>query len=305
MKKKILTSLAFATMMISFTPSVFAAGHSIHHIGTHKIIHVNGHSTKHFGTPHQKAFTRHYPAATKSYWTYHHAAAQRQSSSTPSKKLATSVLTRSIKRQLGKEIKYNHAGAFIINKNKSTLNARVNSAPYAQNSLDKQNRVFDGEALLNKTSRQYQNRNVTNNGANNWKPAGFIQRTNLRGRYTHAYDRGHLLGYALIGNIKGFDASEHNARNIATQTAWANEARDAKSTGQNYYEERVRKALDQNKTVRYSVKNLYENKTAKVPSGAWIQAKSKDGSINFNVFVPNVQPGLKINYQTGNTTKVK
>jgi DNA-entry nuclease len=60
--------------------------------------------------------------------------------------------------------------------------------------------------------------------------------------------------------------------------------------------------MTQKKTVRYSVKDLYENKSAKVPSGSWIQTKSKDGSINFNVFVPNVQAGIKINYQTGKTT---
>ena len=225
---------------------------------------------------------------------------------TPSEKLAKSVLTASIKTQLKTDkIKYNSYGAFIIDNNKSNLNADVTSSPYATDTLDNQKRAYDGEALLNKTTRQYQNRESTNNGASNWKPAGFIQRKNLGGTYSHAYDRGHLLGYALIGGLKGFDASESNAKNIATQTAWANEARDKHSTGQNYYEGLVRKALDQNKTVRYSVKDLYENKRAKVPAGAWIQAKSKDGSVNFNVFVPNVQSGLKINYNTGVTTIAK
>lgn len=225
---------------------------------------------------------------------------------TPSAKLAKSVMTISIKKQLGTSIiKYNNNGAFIINDNKSTLNANVISAPYATDTLDSQKRAYDGEALLNKTTRQYQSRESTNNGASNWKPAGFIQRSNLGGTYSHAYDRGHLLGYALVGGLKGFDASEHNAKNIATQTAWANEAYATNSTGQNYYEGLVRQALDKNKTVRYSVKDLYESKSAKVPAGAWIQAKSKDGSVNFNVFVPNVQSGLKINYNTGVTTIAK
>jgi DNA-entry nuclease len=225
---------------------------------------------------------------------------------TPSAKLAKSIMTISIEKQLGTSIiKYNNNGAFIINNNQSTLNANVNSAPYATDHLDSQKRAYDGEALLNKTTRQYQNRESTNNGASNWKPAGFIQRNNLSGTYSHAYDRGHLLGYALIGGLKGFDASEHNAKNIATQTAWANEAYATNSTGQNYYEGIVRKALDQNKIVRYSVKDLYESKNAKVPSGAWIQAKSKDGSVSFNVFIPNVQSGLKINYNTGVTTITK
>lgn len=281
--KKLITGISTIAILLSMG-TASASVREFRHVNVHTTPHVRNHFS-----PHK---TRHFTTEPRA----HNVVA------TPSKSLATSVITTSIKNQIGKNMEYNNAGAFIVNNNQSTLNANVNTAPYATDTLDSQNRAFDGKALLNRTTRQYRNRQSTNNGASNWKPAGFIQRSNLSGTYSHVYDRGHLLGYALVGNLKGFDASESNPKNIATQTAWANEARDVNSTGQNYYEGLVRKALDQNKTVRYSVKDLYENKTAKVPSGAWIQAKSKDGSINFNVFVPNVQPGLKINYQTGSTT---
>lgn len=283
-----------------------------HNSLTHTAYHTTRRATHHgwlwfffgwfLGSHHSHSHTS---ANTNSH-NYTKAGTKTTAAETPSAKLAKSVMTISIEKQLGTSIiKYNKNGTFIINDNMSTLNANVNSAPYATNTLDSQKRAYDGEALLNKTTRQYQNREATNNGASNWKPAGFVQRKNLGGSYSHAYDRGHLLGYALIGGLKHFDASESNAKNIATQTAWANEARATNSTGQNYYEGLVRQALDKNKTVRYSVKDLYESKNAKVPSGAWIQAKSKDGSVNFNVFVPNVQSGLKINYNTGVTTIAK
>lgn len=224
-----------------------------------------------------------------------------KSGKTITEQLADSVMTAAVKSQLGNNIQYNGHGAFIINNNQSTLNANVNVAPYATNEADKMGRPTVGNAFLNKTCRQYKNRQETGNGASEWKPKGFHQLSDLKGGYTHAYDRGHLLGYALVGSIKGFNASESNPKNIATQTAWANEARDKDNTGQNYYEGIVRKALDQGKKVRYQVEDVYEGNNL-VPSGAHIQAKSTDGSVDFNVFVPNVQSNIKINYATGVAT---
>ena len=53
---------------------------------------------------------------------------------------------------------------------------------------------------------------------------------------------------------------------------------------------------------RYRVTDIYDG-NAKVPAGAHIEAKSKDGSLEFNCFVPNVQSNIRINYLTGAVTK--
>lgn len=222
----------------------------------------------------------------------------------PSEKLAASVLSTSVKKQLSSaSIKYNNSGAFIIDNNKTSLDASVKSMPYVQLlNQDQKGRPQVANAFLAQSSREYRNRQSTGN-AKTIDPVGWHQLRLAKG--VVLYNRGHSIGYALAGSIKGFDASEANPLNITTQTAWANQSSNgnAANTGQNYYESVVRKRLDQSKSVRirYRVTPIYDGSNL-VPSGSHMEAKANDGSLEFNVFVPNVQPGVKIDYATGEGT---
>ena len=229
----------------------------------------------------------------------------------PNDALAKSVLTAPVKAQLGSQsITYNGLGAFTINGGKS-LNTNVNSAPYVQ--LPKRNPAHGNRlegtarAWLNHSSRQYQSRQQTGNGRGSFKPVGFVQRMGLDAKktgYNHLYDRGHLIAYAIAGRVRHFNPSESNVNNIVTQTAWSNEAGTSDvGTGQNYYEGLVRKALDENKQVMYAVTPIYANDTDLVPVGMHLQAATKQQEL-FNVFVPNVQVGVTINYANGQSQLV-
>lgn len=218
----------------------------------------------------------------------------------PNESLASSVLTANVVKQLvTNSVRFNGNGAFILNDNKTDLNAKVSSAPYVQ--LAKQDslgRAGVANALLTKASRQYQSRDQTGN-SRQMQPVGWHQ-LSIGGNYKMLYNRGHSIGYALAGSVRGFDASEANPQNITAQTAWANQASNGNdsNTGQNYYETQVRRAQDNRKTVRYRVTPVYDGDNL-VPSGSHLEAKSSDGSLEFNVFVPNVEPGVVINYSTG------
>lgn len=120
-------------------------------------------------------------------------------------------------------------------------------------------------------------------------PSGWVQH-----RYSFVdremlYNRSHLIAHQLCGE----DANEHN---LITGTRTMN------AVGMTYYEELVGNYVRRtNNHVLYRVTPLFAANDL-VARGVQMEAESvEDGgqAIRFNVFVYNVEPGVKIDYVTG------
>ncbi len=105
----------------------------------------------------------------------------------------------------------------------------------------------------------------------------------------YLYNRCHLIGFQLAGE-------NANEKNLITGTRYLN------VTGMLPFENQVAEYVKKyNKHVLYRVTPIFKDKNL-VARGVQMEAMSvedKGKSICFNVYVYNNQPGVEINYQTG------
>ena len=123
------------------------------------------------------------------------------------------------------------------------------------------------------------------------KPAGWqsIKYDIVDGKYL--YNRCHLIGFQLAGE-------NANEKNLITGTRYFN------VEGMLPFEDKVADYVKEtNNSVLYRVIPIYENDNL-VASGVTIEAYSiedKGEGISFYVYIPNKQPGIYIEYLTGDS----
>ncbi|MFC6180140.1 DNA/RNA non-specific endonuclease [Lactiplantibacillus daowaiensis] len=189
------------------------------------------------------------------------------------------------------------AAAIKVNNGKSTLKASLwKHAKIDYGNLDSLNRTTTDTAYLSKANLGRSEGRT----AQTWSPTGWHnQPIKVNGKRVYPQNRGHLIAYTLSFNLTntgtykaGEAGSLDNPKNLATQTAYSNQ-----KTMQ-IYENQVRTALEQGKKVIYRVTTVFRGNEL-MPRGYWSQAVSTDGSVNFNVYIWNVEPGVSFDYATG------
>ncbi len=123
------------------------------------------------------------------------------------------------------------------------------------------------------------------------KPTGWQQAkyANVSGGWL--YNRSHLIGHQLTGE-------DANARNLMTGTRWFN------VEGMLPFENFVANYIEQTENhVRYRVTPAFEGDNL-LASGVYMEGFSIEdngATIQFNIYVPNIQPDVEINYADGSS----
>lgn len=190
-------------------------------------------------------------------------------------KKAQKVSKRQIK--IGRQI-------IIINQNrpkfsKATL-TRKHGAWQRYGRLDFLNRATTANAMLNKRLMPTEQRvplYVDPTGWHNKKiSSGWL------------YNRCHLIGYQLTGQ-------NNNLRNLITGT------RSLNTPCMERYENQVAAYLRSSRKhyIRYQVRPVFKSNNL-LASGVQMQGKSIGSNrVRFNIYIRNIQPGVKLNYKTG------
>lgn len=182
-----------------------------------------------------------------------------------------------------------------VNNNRSTLikNAwRVNRVIYSD--LDNLNRTSHSNTAF------LQKRNVANDKL---RVRQFVAPTGWhynRRNGKQIYNRGHLIAYSVSAGIdlegnfnpRNLSGDQNNPKNLFTQSAFSNQRI------QTIFESRVRAALRQNKKVIYQATPIFRGEEL-MARGINLQAVSTDSTLDFNVYLFNVQPGYVFNYMNG------
>lgn len=175
---------------------------------------------------------------------------------------------------------YNKEIYVTINNNVSTFNEINYNETYSK--LDRLERAGSAYSVISKNSLPTSERG----SIGGVKPSGWhtVKYDIVDGKYL--YNRCHLIGYQLSGN--------NSKENLITCT------RNMNINGMLPFENKVAEYVKKTgNRVMYRVTPIYKNDNL-LANGVQIEAKAiEDEKFDFNVYIYNVQDGIEINYENG------
>lgn len=179
----------------------------------------------------------------------------------------------------------------IINNNEPNFNQNdfTTDSFESYSNLDSLGRC--GVALANISIKTMPSAEEERKSISSIKPSGWINKKYDIVDGGYLYNRCHLIGYQL-------SAENANEKNLITGTRYMN------TEGMLPFENKVAEYVKESGNhVLYRVTPIYQGENL-VASGVQMEAKSVEDNgkgICFNVYCYNVQPGITINYKTGDS----
>ncbi|MCY7049363.1 DNA-entry nuclease [Streptococcus sp. HMSC073D05] len=114
--------------------------------------------------------------------------------------------------------------------------------------------------------------------------------------YDKYFRRGHLIASTFGGDKKMSDKSNRGKKSQFIQTKWSNENDNGRNPCCQWRFEDIIKKTVKNCSVCIDSRPIYRNKADVIPIGVHLQAVTKERSL-FNVFLPNIDPNILIDYK--------
>lgn len=190
---------------------------------------------------------------------------------------------------------YEKSPYITINGNKPDFSEEeLNAKPYEEyGPLDVMGRCQEAEACIG--PELMPDPDEERKSISSVEPTGWINKQYDIVENKYLYNRCHLIGYQLTGE-------NANERNLITGTRYFN------VEGMLPFENQVADYIrETGYHVMYRVTPIYEGADL-IASGVQMEAKSiedKGKGVCYNVFVYNVQPGIEIDYATGESRLMK
>lgn len=177
--------------------------------------------------------------------------------------------------------------AYVVVNNNQPDFTEVSSSPYFETSeLDSLGRCGEAKALVGPDTITSEERG----SIGMIKPSGWhtVRYDDLIAD-KYLYNRGHLIMFKLWGNETNIEG------NLITETRYAN------ATTQLSFENEILDYIyETGSTVEYHVRPDFHGDEL-VARGVELQALSSDGGLKLHVYIYNVQPGIEIDYMSGNS----
>ena len=208
------------------------------------------------------------------------------------------ITDKELTNLIGNETKYcsniagkqNESNYFVVNENITEIDFKdiVETGYIDCHSKDEYERPVGAKFFIKQGDGEYKRGNTVN--------PSFWDILNKNDDYESFFHRGHIIASAFGGDKKMPNTRNRGKLSQFIQTKWSNE----NDYGLNpycqwHFEEKI-EAKVVTDSVCIASRPVYRNKADKIPIGIHLQAVTEKESL-FNVFIPNIDPNIKIDYK--------